>query len=213
MKISELSQKTGISIPTLKFYLREGILKPGQLSSPNQADYSELHVRRAALVGALREVAGLSISKIATIVEALDHGENTYELMGTAVDALGGETISEFTPEQVHAAAEIDRFLETLGLPVREDSLARHQLIAAFASIRTMLFPGTPVELLTPYAEAAEQIARMEIESLPGMMELEPELALEKAMLGLALFEPVFVAFRRLSHERIAAEHLGPPKT
>lgn len=213
MKISELSQKTGVSIPTLKFYLREGLLKPGQLTSPNQADYSEAHVRRAALVRALREVAGLSISKIATIVDALDHGENTYELMGSAVDALGGETLSEFTPEQVDAASEIDRLLLTLGLPIREDSLARHQLIAAFASIRTMLFPGTPVELLIPYSVAAEQIARMEIANVPGMMELEPEMALEKSMLGLALFEPVFVAFRRLSHERIVHERLGPSKS
>ena len=117
-----------------------------------------------------------------------------------------------FTPEQVAASTEIDRLLQTLGLPIREDSLARHQLIAAFASIRTMLFPGTPVELLTPYAIVAEQIARMEVANTPGMFDLSPEMALEKSMLGLALFEPVFVAFRRLSHERIVQERLRPPK-
>ena len=38
MKISELSSRTGVSIPSLKFYLREGLLPQGQLSAPNQAD-------------------------------------------------------------------------------------------------------------------------------------------------------------------------------
>ena len=44
----------------------------------------------------------------------------------------------------------------------------------------------------------------------PGLFELPPEQALEKAMLGLALFEPILVAFRRLAHERIVLEVLAP---
>jgi DNA-binding transcriptional MerR regulator len=194
----------------LKFYLREGLLPQGQLTSPNQADYGEAHVRRAELIRALRDVGRLSIAKIAAIVEALEHGEATYELMGTAVDSLGGEVITEFTHEQQQAANEIDVLLTRLELPVRADSLARHQLISAFATIRAVLFPGIDAESLALYAAAAEQIARMEAASTPGLFELEPELALEKSMLGLALFEPILVAFRRLSHERIVHERLGP---
>jgi len=67
VKISELSDQTGVSIATLKFYLREGLLRPGTLTAPNQADYGEAHVRRARLVRALREVAHLSIAQIAAI--------------------------------------------------------------------------------------------------------------------------------------------------
>ena len=209
MKISELSQNTGVSIPTLKFYLREGLLKPGRLSSPNQAEYDESHVRRAALIRALRDVAGLSIAKIQGITEALDHGEDTFEIMGKTVDSLGGATIQEFTPAQREAATEVDRLLVQLGLPHREDSLARHQLIAAFASIREMLFPGMPPEGLIPYAQAALQVAAMEQQATPGMFELEPERALETMALGLALFEPVLLNFRRLAHEK-AAEGMAP---
>lgn len=208
MKISELSRRTGIPLPTLKFYLREGLLPSGELTQPNQADYDEAHVRRAELIRALREVAGLSIAKIRTIVEAMEHGETTYELMGAAVDSLGGETIEAFTPEQARAAEEIDTQLQSLGLPVRADSLARHQLIAAFTSVRSMLFPDATPETLLPYYEAAERIARMETAATPGLFDLAPEQALEKSMLGLALFEPILVAFRRLSHERIVQERL-----
>jgi DNA-binding transcriptional MerR regulator len=209
MKISELSQRTGISIPTLKFYLREGLLRQGRLSAPNQAEYDEGHVRRAALIRALRDVAGLSIARIQAITEALDHGEDTFEVMGKTVDSLGGEAIATFTAQQREAAAEVDRLLEQLGLPHREDSLARHQIIAAFTSIRDMLFPGMPAEGLIPYAMAAMQVAQMEQQATPGMFELEPERAVEMAVLGLALFEPVILAFRRLAHEK-AAEGLAP---
>jgi DNA-binding transcriptional MerR regulator len=212
MKISELSRRTGIPLPTLKFYLREGLLPQGRLSSPNQAEYEEAHVRRAELVRALREVAGLSIARIKTIVDAMEKGETTYELMGAAVDSLGGASLTDFTPEQSKAAAEIDALLTRLGLPVRESSLARHQLIAAFTSVRAMLFPAATADDLAPYAMAAEQVARMEAAATPGLFESEPELALEKSMLGLALFEPILIAFRRLSHERIVHERLGPTK-
>lgn len=209
MKISELSTRTGVSIPTLKFYLREGLLSPGQLRSPNQADYDESHLRRAALIRSLRDVAGLSIAKIRAIVEALDEGEQTFEVMGKTVDSLGGEPIARFTPAQEEAASEVDRLLEDLGLPHREESLARHQLIGALVSIREMLFPGMPVEGLVPYARAAIDLAAMEQAATPGMFELEPDRAVEMAVLGLALFEPVFIAFRRLAHEASVLANLG----
>ncbi|MGE3075352.1 MAG: MerR family transcriptional regulator [Dehalococcoidia bacterium] len=210
MKISELSSRTGVSLPTLKFYLREGLLPPGHLSSPNQADYDESHVRRADLIRALRDIAGLSIAKIKTIVDALEHGEDMYDVMGTAVDSLGGEAIEDFTPAQEAAAVEIDRFLATLDLPARPESLARHQLIAAFASVREMLFPDMAAEFLMPYAQAAIQVSAIERASTPGLFELDPELAVEKAVLGIALFEPILVGFRRLAHERQVHAQLRP---
>ena len=210
MKISELSRQSGIPLPTLKFYLREGLLPPGTLTQPNQADYSESHLRRAELIRALREVAGLSIAKIRAVVDALEQGEATYEVMGQAVDALGGEAVSAFTLAQAQAATDIDTLLTELGLPIRDESLARHQIIAAFATVRTLLFPDVAAEFLMPYYLAAEKLARLEKAATPGLFELPPEQALEKAMLGLALFEPILVAFRRLAQERIVLEVLAP---
>lgn len=206
MKISELSQRTGVSIPTLKFYLREGLLPQGQLTAPNQADYDERHVRRAALIRTLRDVAGLSIAKISSIIDGLEHGESTFEVIGQTVDSLWGDAITEeFTPPQKQAAADVDALLEQLGLPHREEALARHQLIRALASIRELLVPGMPAEAFAPYAQAAIQISAMEQAATPGMYDQEPEAAVEMAALGLALFEPVFAAFRRLAHEKNAA--------
>jgi DNA-binding transcriptional MerR regulator len=208
VKISELSERTGVSIATLKFYLREGLLRPGALKAPNQADYGETHVRRARLVRTLREVAHLSIAQIAAITGALDRGEDLYDVMGATVDSLGERPAGAPTPEQREAAPEVDRLLGALGLPVRDGSLARDQLIASFAAIREMLFPGFPVEGLAPYARAAAEVVATEVAATPGIFRVEPELALERSVLGLTLFEPVILAFRRLNHEKLVAGRL-----
>lgn len=209
MKISELSERTGVSIATLKFYLREGLLRPGTLTAPNQADYGEAHVRRARLVRALREVAHLSIAQIAAITGALDRGEELYDVMGVTVDSLG-ERPDAFTPDQRAAAAEVDQLLGTLGLPAREESLARQQLVVSFAAVREMLFPGLPVEALVPYARAAEDVVGAEVAATPGIFSVDPEQVLERAVLGLTLFEPILLAFRRLNHERLVVDRLEP---
>ena len=209
VKISELSARTGVSIATLKFYLREGLLQPGALTAPNQADYGEVHLRRAKLVRTLREVAHLSIAQIAAITGALNRGEDLYEVMGATVDSLGPRQPRAATPEQRLAAPEIDRLLEALDLPTREESLARDQLIRSLAAIREMLFPGFPVESLVLYARAAADIVEAETNATPLMFDAEPDLALDRSVLALTLFEPVLLAFRRLNHEKLAASRLA----
>ncbi len=211
MKISELSAKTGVTIPTLKFYLREGLLAPGELSSPNQADYGEAHVRRAALIRAMREVAGLSIAKIGTIIDALEHGEAAYEVLGATVDSLGGAVAGELTPAQEAIGQELDGLLERMGLPTRPESLARHEIIRAFESVRGMLFPGAPVEVLMLYATPMMEVAKAEREVTPDLGIGESETAIERAVVGLALFEPIILAFRRMAHEAIMGEQVGIP--
>ena len=53
MRIGELSKAAGVPVPTIKYYLREGLLAPGELTSPNQASYGEAHIRRLRLIRAL----------------------------------------------------------------------------------------------------------------------------------------------------------------
>ena len=46
MRIAELSRRSGVSVPTIKYYLREGLLAAGERTGPNQARYDEAHLRR-----------------------------------------------------------------------------------------------------------------------------------------------------------------------
>ena len=42
MRISALSEATGVPVPTLKFYLREGLLHPGEATSRTRAEYDAM---------------------------------------------------------------------------------------------------------------------------------------------------------------------------
>ena len=51
MRISDLSRASGVTIPTIKFYLREGLLPSGDRTARNQATYEAAHVRRLQRLG------------------------------------------------------------------------------------------------------------------------------------------------------------------
>lgn len=75
MRVGELSRQTGVPVPTIKFYLREGLVPAGELTCPNQAQYDQRHIRRLRLVRALLEVGGLSIAAAREVLGTLDGPE------------------------------------------------------------------------------------------------------------------------------------------
>src|SRR3954471_14727150 len=87
--ISQLSEATGVSIPTLKYYLREGLLHPGHSQGATRATYDDSHVDRVRLVRTLIEVGRLSIERVREVVQALETPPaSRHELLGTAHGAL-----------------------------------------------------------------------------------------------------------------------------
>ena len=43
MRLAELSERSGVSTATIKYYLREGLLQPGRRVTATQAEYDEEH--------------------------------------------------------------------------------------------------------------------------------------------------------------------------
>src|SRR3954469_3247740 len=72
VRIAELSRRSGVSVPTIKFYLREGLLPPGTPTGRNQASYDGAHERRLRLLRALVEVGGLSTAALRQVLLAVD---------------------------------------------------------------------------------------------------------------------------------------------
>lgn len=70
--MSQLSSESGVAVPTIKFYQREGLLHAGELSSPTQASYDESHVERLRLIRALIDIGGLSVASARNVVAAID---------------------------------------------------------------------------------------------------------------------------------------------
>ena len=89
MRIAELSRRSGVPVPTIKYYLREGLLPAGELTSPNQARYSDDHLHRLRLVRAMVELGGLSIAAVREVLGALDDPEKSlHKAMGTISAAV-----------------------------------------------------------------------------------------------------------------------------
>ena len=72
MRVGELSRRSGVSVASIKYYLREGLLPAGERTSPNQASYDDGHLRRLRMIRALIDVGGLSVVATRDVPAAVD---------------------------------------------------------------------------------------------------------------------------------------------
>ncbi|MDP8931482.1 MAG: MerR family transcriptional regulator [Actinomycetota bacterium] len=208
MRLSELSRTSGLPIPTIKFYLREGLLPSGTPTAPRQAEYSEAHVRRLRLIRTLIEIGGMSLRDVGAVVEALDDERLfPHELFGVAHHALGPAPEPEDQdPDLVEARAEVDRFLAELGWRVSEQAPARRALARALASLRR-LGRNVDAQVFEPYARVAEEVAAWEVATIPVGESLAE--AVEDVVVGTVVFEAAVVALRRLAQEHHSVKHFA----
>lgn len=197
MRISELSRVTGVPVPTIKYYIREGLLPRGERTAANQARYGDTHVERLRLIRALREVADLPMSVIAEVVAALEEPEEAARgrPVSAALRAIGSTEADISESAERAVAALVDR----RGWQVEPDFASYRALAAALTALeRHWVRPYTD-ETLDRYAEVAERLAAFEIPDDwdPGQA---GENAVAYAVLGTLLFEPIILAMRRLAH-------------
>jgi DNA-binding transcriptional MerR regulator len=187
-----------VPLPTIKFYIREKLLPPGESTAKNQASYGARHLERLVLIRALRDDAGLSIEDIARALRAADGAKRDFVV--AAIDALQHSppvSVSERSAEFGDAQRLLLELCRQRGWQVEASDLSIRDAARALAIIRRS-FPFSPDEYLDVYAEAAEHIAEHEIPA-----EWQPETAdaaLTYAMLGTVLFEPFILALRRAAH-------------
>ncbi|MFN3428489.1 MAG: hypothetical protein ACK46X_00905, partial [Candidatus Sericytochromatia bacterium] len=82
---------------------------------------------------------------------------------------------------------------------------ARSALVDAVVAVRQVLAPDMALDRLDGYAEAAEGLATAEIAYTADRMHGDATEALQAAIAGTVLFEPVIVALRRLALEHLAS--------
>ncbi|WP_285780860.1 MerR family transcriptional regulator, partial [Microtetraspora sp. NBRC 13810] len=150
----------------IKFYLREGLLFPGERTSYNQAQYTEAHVRRLRMIRALVEVGGLSVAATRDVLEKM------YAPGMSVLDSAGKAQFAMAAPRPVvedeawHKGAEqAELLLDRLGWQVRETNPARQTLISALATL-FRLGQTDQLKLLEVYSQAARQVAEAELDLL-----------------------------------------------
>ncbi|MDX3801879.1 MerR family transcriptional regulator [Streptomyces sp. AK04-3B] len=200
MRISELSRRSGVSVTTIKYYLREGLLPPGRQTAATQAEYDDQHLRRLRLIRALTGVRGLSVSTTREVLDALaEHTGDTHRLLGLA---LGSVRVGEEPAENGPEAAEVDELVEELAWDVHQAAPARAVLAETLGSLRAL---GVPLDwrTLLPYARLAERTAVLDLDQLESLE--NPLEAAERALLLTVLLEPALMALRRLAQENESA--------
>nr|WP_149828547.1 MerR family transcriptional regulator [Streptomyces tailanensis] len=207
MRIGELSRRTGVPVPTIKYYVREGLLPAGELSSPNQAAYGEAHERRLQLIRALLDVGGMKVAEIADVLAAVDDPTRPlHKVLGTATDHLAGADTERDDTESAAARATVTDLIARRGWRTDECSPAVADLAKALAAM-ARLGHGAFAEVLDDYAEAAEQVARVDLAYVDRRAEVEE--IVESVVIGTVLGEAVFSALRRLAHIDASAKLYG----
>lgn len=89
MRISELAEQSGVTVATIKYYVREGLLPPGSKVGERRAEYGDRHVARLRLLRVLREVGDVPVADLKEIVDAVqDESLTMHQTYGAAFDAL-----------------------------------------------------------------------------------------------------------------------------
>lgn len=204
MRISELSRRSGVPVATVKFYLREGLLPPGQATAPNQADYAEEHLQRLRLVRALLEVGGLPLAAVRAVLAAVDDRRTpTHDVLGRAHHALGPRDPGPVAEDVTAARAEVAAFLDEREWHVDAAAPARRALADALVALRR-LGRQVGVEVFEPYAEMADALAARELSHVNDQGKSRADLV-EAVVVGTVVFEAALVALRRLAQEHHSA--------
>jgi DNA-binding transcriptional MerR regulator len=204
MRMSALSQATGVPVATVKFYLREGLLPAGERTGVNQAEYGAAHVRRLRLIRALVEVGHVRLQDVGSILTAVDDDHlEVHDLLGAVQYALAGAPEQD-EPGWRSVRAEVDDYLDRLGWRIRPDAPTRNRLTDAIIGLRTLVGPVPIDGLLAGHADHVRELARDEIRWLPPGDAPRVELA-EAVVVGVALYGEASAALRLLAQEDASA--------
>lgn len=207
MRISELSEATGVPIPRIKYYIREGLVPRGD-TALNPGGYDDSHVHRVRLVRALVTVGGMPIDAARTVVDEIDADDPSIpKAVGPAISAISRRPTSDSSSSGDRAEKLVDSLIESRGWTIADDEPAR----AAFSdAVATMLDMDLADMLghLEVYAEAADRIADADIASIDGEADLSAIVA--KTLVGTVLGEVFISSLRKLAHADRARRMFWP---
>lgn len=210
MRIGELSRRTGVPVATIKYYLREGLLPPGELTSPNQARYEERHVQRLRLIRALIEIGRLPVATIRQLVADLDQPEpDPHRILGRALHTVAVAHESMSDRDLAEATAATNELISRRGWQVHPNSPSRRRLAEVIAALRQVGL-GDMLAIIDVYADAAQHSAAADL----GLVQRQDgtDAMVYTAVVGTVLGDRLMAALRHLAHEDVSARTLrrGP---
>ncbi|WP_344864202.1 MerR family transcriptional regulator [Amycolatopsis ultiminotia] len=197
--MAELSRTTGVPVPTIKYYLREGLLPAGERTRPNQANYDDSHVRRLRLVRALLDLAGMTIIRAREVLDAIDDpGTTSRQVLGTAQRSVAQSDGSVRVEDREWAMGALAEVADARGWHLHDRGHVLDSLIATLVAIRDV---GQHILLarLEDYATVADQIAEVDVSCFAEATTLEEQVELATA--GTALTDTLLANLRRIAQK------------
>jgi DNA-binding transcriptional MerR regulator len=197
LRIGELAEASGVPAPTIKHYLREGLLPEPVKTSRNMAYYPPEFVDRIRLIKRLQEKRFMPLKAIRAVLEEdPERAEAMLELEDQILDrALAGErsrTSAAEVRERYGVPAEVlDRLaeLEVLTPNSRGYSPSDVAIVEAISRFRAGGYDeqiGFTVYDTLRYKTALEELVRQEVEVVMGRLagEVAPERVVEMLEAG-----------------------------
>ncbi|GAB2875204.1 MerR family transcriptional regulator [Streptomyces deserti] len=213
MRLAELSERSGVSTATIKYYLREGLLHPGRRVTATQSEYDEGHLRRLRLVRAMIQVGRISVNSAREVLAALqDETLDRNERLGTAVWALPHGLAPDPDDPATEVARRIaDELMDRLGWSCGDRSAeatspAYGMLVTAITTLSRLGYPCSAGDL-EPYARAMERIAVTDLDVVERYG--TPDEQVEAAVALTVLYEPVLLSLRRLAEAEESRRRFG----
>lgn len=160
MQLNELSQRSGVTPASIKYYLREGLLPPGEAVHATRAEYAARHLERLELIQALRQIVGLNIVQIRGLVKMADDGVPRLDLLA-AVQRVVLNLENSTTAFSGETAEATDAVVRLRGWP-DSPSDARNALAAHLALMAGLKIPVSATVMET-YSKAMDDVAGLDI--------------------------------------------------
>ncbi|UOX86397.1 MerR family transcriptional regulator [Amycolatopsis sp. FBCC-B4732] len=207
MRMAELSAESGVPVATVKYYLREGLLPPGERTSPNQARYSPDHVQRLRLIKALTDVGGLPLASVGAVLNAIEDDRTPHETMGVVQLELAGEP-PKVSEEAAEWAAELlQELARRYGWKWHgAEDRATANLIAALATAKELGHEKL-ADRLDEYFALALRVAELDVEVVTGLTSFDK--IIEAGLIATVLGDRIFTGLRHLAQEHVSREVLG----
>lgn len=200
MRISELSRRSEVPVATVKFYLREGLLHDGVLTSATQAQYDDSHVDRLRLIRALLGAGGLSIASARAVIAAIaDPPSSAFELLGIAAGAVTRST----APRDHH---RVHALMRSWGWMITDENCGTHDVLEETLAAFDDAGFDLPEEVLDRYQAQMSQVAQAEIDSVPTE---SAGAAVRFVVLGTVLVEPLLLILRRMAQQELSGRRFG----
>lgn len=205
MRMSELSRITETPVPTVKYYLREGLLPPGRRTSPNQAQYDDEHVRRIRLIRALLGPGGLDVATAREVIAAIDSDLPLPHVFGVAQRAASVRV----DDRAVDAAAleRVDALLDGFAIhPANPGRIAAAAVLEAFDAVGQR----NADDWSRRYVEAALIVAEADLDTVERRVTRDEKA--ETVVVGTALGDALFAALRRAAQEHVSTTRYEPER-